>query len=188
MKHALIALRLATPTTADCRTAANLATGIAFQREDGRSGLATTDGKNLRIDYSTTNDAWNDNRISRLGVHDLAASCLSDTLPTVGGGSPDYAWSRSTCLSELGPGKRVTAKVTQKRSEVIGTEFTPSAKVTAYQASNNFLEPVEAAYSDGTTQRYLPVPEIGLGLETRTRGIEGQPAQRRGLTALKPAS
>lgn len=200
MKYAaLLLLLLATPAAADCVTASDLATGILFTREDGRSGYAITKGRDIRIVYSAMNDDWTDTRLARMGVYDLSANFHFDPLPMVGGGYPHYDWTYASRLPTPTPGKSLKTKVTQKRSEDIGTEVTPPPVVSTYQATYTFLEattatlsdcaytivPIEAAYSDGTTQRYLYFPDLGLGVETRTRGLERQNGERRGLIELK---
>ena len=198
MKHLALALLLATPAAAECVTGADLATGITFKREDGRSGLAQTEGKNIRIDYSANPDKWNDKRLSRFGVFDLSANVHFDPEIVVGGGYPHYEWSYAGRPPEPIPGRSFKSKVIQKRSEDIGTEFPPPPVITTDQATYTFLDattatlsgcdysivPVEAAYSDGTTQRYLYFPDLGLGLETRTRGLDRADGERRGLIVL----
>ena len=63
MKYALLALLLTAPAAATaCVTAADLATGVLFTREDGRSGLAITKGRDIRVVYSAMNDDWTDTR------------------------------------------------------------------------------------------------------------------------------
>jgi hypothetical protein len=199
MKHALIALLLASPAAATaCVTANDLATGVIFTREDGRSGFAITEGRDIRIVYSAMNDDWTDTRLSRMGVYDRWAEFHFDPLPTVGGGYPQYEWTYARRLPTPTPGKSFKTRVTQTRSEDIGTRVTPPPVSTKYEATYTFLEarqatlsdcpytvvPVEAAYSDGTTQRYLYFPDLGFGLETRTRGLERPDAERRGLIEL----
>ena len=198
MKFALLALALASPAAADCVTAADLATGITFKREDGRHGLAKTDGRNIRINYSTNPDDWTDTRTSRFGVYDLGANFHFDPMEVVGGGYPHFDWTFSGRPPEPTPGAAFKSKVTQKRSEDIGTEFVPPPVISTYQATYTFLDaqqatlsgcpytivPIEAAFSDGTTQRFLYFPDLALGLETRTRGLERANGERRGLVAL----
>lgn len=199
MKYALLALLLTAPAAATaCVTAADLATGVLFTREDGRSGLAITKGRDIRVVYSAMNDDWTDTRLARMGVYDLWANFHFDPLSTVGGGYPHYDWTYARRLPTPTPGKSFKTRVTQQRSEDIGTEFTPPPVTTKYEATYTFLDakqatlsgcsytivPVEAAYSDGTTQRFLYFPDLGFGLETRTRGLERADGERRGLIEL----
>jgi len=200
MKHALVALIFATPAAADCVTAANLATGITFTREDGRAGLVTGDGKVVRIDYSTMPDDWTDKRVTRMGIYELEANFHYDPLPVVGGGYPYYTWTyQSRGIAPI-PGHSFRAHIAQRREEDIGTETTPPPEISAYDVTYRFLEakevalsgcpytiiPVEADYPGGVMQRWVYFPDLGFGLETVPRRVEGCVLARNGLKSLTP--
>ncbi len=188
MKYAALTLLLATPAAADCLTSANLATDTAFQRKDRRPGPAKAEGQNLRIHHSINADDRTDTRMTKMGIHDLWANFHFDPVPVVGGGYPHREWTGSARLAEPTPGKRMTAKTIHKRSADIGAEF---ATVTTHQANysgwTHKIIALKAAYSDGTTQRHLTFPDLGMGLETRTRGFERQNGERRGPADLRKA-
>ena len=200
MKYVLVALIAATPAVADCVTAANLSTGIAFAREDGRSGLVVGDGETVQIDYSTMKDDWVDRRVTRMGIYELEASLHYDALPTVGGGYPHYRWTYESRGIAPVPGKSFRARITQRREEDIGTQNEPPPDLSAYDVTYRFLDakqvtlsdcrytiiPVEADYAGGVTQRWVYFPDLGFGLETLPRPMENNEPARNGLTSLTP--
>ena len=200
---ACILVLLAPAAQARCVTAADLALGVAFTRADHRAGMVVSAGDALTIDYATSHtSAWTDARSSLMGVFDLAADFHFNDAPTVGGGSPRFVWTFRKHPPVPTPGTAFTTTVRQVRSEDIGTQFPKPDDVVSYTATYTFLDakavtisgcpytviPVEAAFAPiNATQRWLYFPDLGFGIETRTRGFDHETPHNNGITALEPA-
>lgn len=186
-----VALLAAQPAAARCVTAADLDSGIAFQREDGRTGLAVRDGKFVRIDYATGADAWLDQRVMAHGLYEVQADFHFNALPTVGGGSPHFTWTYAGRIPLPKPGKTWTTSVSERRHEDIGTERTPPDQQRQDEVTFSFLDAMQVTLSGcpytvvpvetAAGQRWLYFSDLGFAIETR-RAEEGQ----RGLLSFTP--
>ena len=208
MKPYLIALALlALPglAAADCVTRDDLATGVTFKRQDGRSGLVKADGKTIVIDYAVNSQtAWHDWRRTSYGVYDLAWGWTPTDEYYVGGGpggSYDYKFAKKPPLPE--PGKAWKSAVRVTESQDIGIESGPIITKYSHGVTYSFQDtkevklsgctytvmPVEATFTGSGahySRRWIYFPDLGFGLETRQTDHTTGEDRKLGLTALTP--
>ena len=190
---------------ARCVTAADLASGIAFKRQDGRSGLAQADGKGVTVDYATNaTGAWQDLRQTDRGIYEASWAWTPTEEYYVGGG-PGGGWQYGLQGEppEPAPGESWTTSIRVRESHYDGTESGgPVLKYTlkavySYQAVKEAklsgctyrILPVEATFTGKNThftRRWIYFPDLGFGLETRVTDHQGGDDRKLGLTALTP--
>lgn len=202
---ALFVLSLPTLSAADCVTADDLATGISFTRQDGRSGLVQSDGKTIVVDYAVNSQtAWHDWRRTVYGVYDIGWGWTPTDDYYVGGGpggSYDYKFARKPPVPEANDGWTTTVRVTETQDN--GTEFGPEKSRYSYDVSYSFQEPkqvklsgcpytvlpVEATFTGSHghySRRWVYFPDLGFGLETRQTDHRTGETRTLGLTAMTP--
>lgn len=190
--------------SARCVTADDLAQGITFKREDGRTGLIQAKDGALVVNYATNpKGAWQDLRVTERGIYEISRASTPTEDYIVGGGPGGYfTYKRSGTPPEPMPGKIWKTKVSQKLATDDGTEFGSKVARSSYQATYSFLpvteaklsgctyriQPVEVQYKASNTdnmQRFIYFPDLGFGLETRTVNHKNGEDVQLGLTALK---
>jgi hypothetical protein len=196
---ALAAPALVRPAHAAC-VRPDLAKGIVFKRQDGSRGLARREGDGtVVIDYVTNRGEWLDRRRVKNGVFEVARIVQESELPIVGASAPDYAWTYSPKIIQPKDGATWNGKIREVMEVTISDERgTVEREKTRWDASYRCFEPrevnlsgcsyqaltVEAVWSGakGTiSQRWVYLPELGLGLETKRNG------KGNGIVALTPA-
>lgn len=204
MRALLILLLTASPAAADCVTAADLASGIAFKRQDGRSGWAQADGAVVNIDYaSDPRNDWGDSRKARLGIYESLWSWYPSDEAVMGQGpgagyvyklagqppalTPGMAWASRVKMTETTDNG--SEKGRESLSYTLRVSYTSLAVKTAKLSGCTYdVVPVEAHFTgDHTdlTRRWVYFPDLGFGLETRvTNHLTGED-RKLGLTALR---
>jgi len=183
---ALVLLALPSLAAARCVTADDLATGITFKRQDGRSGTVVADGRNLEVSYAANSKtAWQDDRRTTMGIYELTWAWTPTDEYYVGGG-PGGSYSYKFASKPPVPETRKSwkTKVNVIESQDIGIESGPIRTRYSYDVTYSFQEtaqaklsgctytilPVEATFigkSDHFTRRWIFFPDLGFGLETR---------------------
>lgn len=202
--RALALLLLTASPAAACVTAADLADGIAFKRQDGRSGWAQADGAGVSIDYASDPDNdWSDYRKTRLGIYESLWS-WSPSDEAVMGQGPGAGYSYKLAGKPPAPAAGMAwaskVKVTettddgsengqQSQSYTLKVSYTAQAAKTVRLSGCSYtILPIEAHFTgDHTdlTRRWVYFPDLGFGLETRvTNHLTGED-RKLGLTALK---
>ena len=112
-----------------------------------------------------------------MGVCDLWASFHFDPLQVVGGGYPHFEWTFAGRPPEPSPGRAFTSKISQKRSEDIGTDFVPPPVISTYSV-------IPRKHGPGVTRSDLLVvnkPDLAGGHhEMLSRPITSLPQQSAG--------
>ncbi len=208
MKTKVIAVLLALlPGLAEarCVTAEDLATGIAFKRQDGRTGLAVAQDGGVLVDYATNpKGAWQDLRKTDRGIYEATWAWTPTEEYYVGGGPGggwQYAIQGKPPEPEAGATWKTTVRVTESHYD--GTESGGPVLKYLLKAVYSFqdvkeaklsgctyrIQPVEATFTGKNThftRRWIYFPDLGLGLETRVTDHAGGEDRQLGLTALKP--
>lgn len=201
----LLCLGLALPAHAECVTADSLARGVAFKREDGRTGLIRAEGKAFTIDYaSNSKGPWLDQRISRLGIYDTEWHSNPTEDYIVGGGpGGDFTFKFAGKPPEPKADTSWSTTVSERKSLEAGLQSGPEITRTAYKVIYSFqgtktaklsgctytIQPVEAHFTNkdtDLTRRFIYFPDLGFGLETRVIDRKGKASRKVGLTALTP--
>lgn len=190
---------------ADCVTAADLATGVLFKRQDGRAELASGAGAEVAINYAATSQtAWTDKRTTQRGLYEQSWVWTPTDDYYVGGGpgaSYDYRLSGQPPLPVAG--QTWQARVSVKTHTDDGTENGARTQRSAMDVTYRFLAettaklsgctykimPVEAdftAKNTSFTKRWIYFPDLGFGLETRVSNHLTGEDRKLGLTALTP--
>jgi len=201
----MCALLLCLPTLAgaDCVTPDDLATGIAFKRQDGRTGLAKSDGTGVTIDYATSQTSdWTDLRKTDRGIYEKTWAYMpSDAMfvgPGPGGG---YAYSLQGKPPDPTAGTIWKTRVKVSASNDDGTESGGKTARYSLQATYSYqavkeaklsgctyrVQPVEATFTSPghhETRRWIYFPDLGFGLETRFTDHTTGEDRKLGLTAL----
>lgn len=208
MRAFLLTLTLATLpglASARCVKPEDLATGIAFKRQDGRTGLATASGKEVSIDYATNaKGAWTDRRKALRGIYETEWNSTPTEDYYVGGGPGGlftYRLAGKPPVPKAGATWATRIKVTLSVDN--GTEHGPEVTRSAVEATYSFqpvseaklsgctyrIQPVEAVFlgkDSHATHRWIYFPDLGFGLETRVTDHRTGEDRKLGLTALKP--
>lgn len=190
---------------ARCVTADDLATGIAFKRQDGRTGLATAEGKKVKIDYATNpQGAWQDLRITDRGIYEASWGWTPTEEYYVGGGPGGaYQYSIQGKPPEPAAGKSWETTIRVKESHYDGTESGGDVLRYSVKALYSYqpvkeaklsgctyrIQPVEATFTGKgvhQTRRWIYFPDLGFGLETRFTDHGTGEDRKLGLTALTP--
>jgi hypothetical protein len=189
----LVALLLALPlpgmARADCPTPGDLASGIAFARQDGHSGLvSSTDGQNFSIDYAVAKQGWKDQRVATFGIYETQAVIggsaparmifsYAGTPPTPEPGSTWETRIRSTAEWDDGSSDGLGGRVEAAR---VTYRFLPATEITLSGCAHAVI-PVEAELRGDTPmiRHFDYFPALGFGLET------GLGDTANGLTLLK---
>lgn len=194
----LLSCLLALPAAADCVTAADLAKGIAFTRQDGHKGRITSQGAALLVEYVIDRQAWTDARVTRLGIYEQHfALWLSDDV-IVGGDPPEFDWVFSPpppaprpgmswltniwqTETDIGYGSQMVKIISHKNSGIEASFRYKSLSTAKLSGCTYRVQPVEATFkglNSSFTRRWIYFPDIGFGLETRRDGVKN------GLIAL----
>ena len=202
---ALLLLTLPNLAQARCVTADDLATGIAFKRQDGRSGLALAKGKTVDINYNANpTTAWRDKRVTDRGIYELTRGSYPSDEEIVGagpGGYFEYRLSGKPPVPKAGSSWKTT--VTTKTTSDAGTEAGPQVQRGKMTATYSFqavteatlsgctyrIQPVEATFlaeNTHTTKRWIYFPDLGFGLETRVTVHNTGEDRKLGLTSFRP--
>jgi len=200
---ALILLTLPTLATADCVTPEDLVTGIAFKRQDGRSGTAIAEGKAVLIDYAVASKtAWHDQRRTTIGIYDLDWSWTPTDEYYVGGGpGGSYTYRFAGRPPVPTPGTSWKTTVSVKESQDIGIRSGPVVTRYSYDVTYSFqdtaeaklsgctytIQPVEATFTGQNghySRRWIYFPDLRFGLETRQIDHRSGQDRKLGLTAL----
>jgi hypothetical protein len=195
---ALAAPALIRPVRAAC-SPVDLGAGVAFTRKDGSKGLARTEGDAVRIDYVTNRGAWTDIRRAKNGVFEVSRTVEESEEPMVGASAPSYSWTYSPKIIVPTNGANWSGRVKETVEVTISdANATVERRRTRWNAIYRCFEPREVSLSDctyqaltveavfsgdngGYSQRWVYLPELGLGLETRRDDVSN------GLFALTPA-
>jgi len=211
MKHLVLCLAClaATDAAAACVTAADLATGVTFTREDGRQGLISREGKRFAIDYAVnSNTAWQDKRQSWLGIYDAEwLSVPTDSYQAEGGPGGSYSFRFASKPPMPTPGTTWDTTVTERGAQAVRFKLGPVAisqrDRSSYAVNYRFMAetaakisgctyrvlPVEAIFKNQTTdltRRFIYFPDLGFGLETQVADRNGTSSRALGLTSLTP--
>lgn len=208
MKTKLLALFLAlAPGLAEarCVVAADLAKGITFKRQDGRTGLAIAKSGGITVDYATNpKGAWQDLRKTDRGIYEKTWAWTPTEEYYVGGG-PGGGWEYNAFGKppEPMPGGSWKTTVKVKEHHYDGTESGGPVLKYSLKAVYSFqevkeaklsgctyrIQPVEATFTGKNThvtRRWIYFPDLGFGLETRVTDHSGGEDRKLGLTALQP--
>lgn len=196
----LLSALFALPAAADCLNKDNLATGIAFIRQDGSTGNVIAKGKDVLVEYVTNRNGWYDSRTTKAGIFETHFTFwLSDAL-LVGSVPPVYDWRFKSALPELAPGMQWETRIRQietnvgygtemvemvsKRGSDIDAQFVVKPEAEAKLSGCSYrIWPVEASFlgkAGKATRRWIYFPDLGFGLETVRDTVKN------GLTALTP--
>jgi len=201
----LLLLALPGSAAARCVTAQDLATGITFKRQDGRSGTAVADGPTIKVNYAAgSKTAWEDDRQTRMGIYELTWSWTPTDEYYVGGGpGGDFSYKLSGKPPLPKPGTSWKTRISVLQTQDIGIESGPIKTRYSYDVIYSFQDtaqaklsgcsytilPVEATFTgSGThfTRRWIYFPDLGFGLETRMTDHTTGQDRKLGLTALQP--
>ncbi len=205
--HLLCLALLALPGLANarCVTADDLATGITFKRNDGRPGIAISEGGGVFIDYASpaTTD-WQDQRSTDRGIYEKNwAWTPSDEMVVGLGPGGGYRFTIKGKPPEPTAGNTWKTSIKVRASFPDGTESGGQVLTYTVQAIYSFqaikeaklsgctyrIQPVEATFTGKTlhqTRRWIYFPDLGFGLETRFTDHSSGEDRQLGLTALKP--
>jgi hypothetical protein len=185
----LLALALPGMARAECPTKGDLAAGIAFARQDGRSGLvASSDGQTFSIDYAAAEKGWKDQRVATFGIYETQA--------VIGGSAPArmiFTYTGTPPMPE--PGSTWETRISSTAEWDDGSKDGIGGKAEAARVTYRFLPATEITLS-GCALAVIPVeaelrgdtpmirhfnyfPALGFGLET------GLGDTANGLTSLK---
>lgn len=195
----------AAPAGARCVTADDLATGVSFKRQDGRSGLAKQKGGEVDINYATApKSEWEDHRRGEFGIYENYWFSYPSEELVIGqgpGGTFDYKLQGKPPVPVAGQSWASQVAVTVSTNN--GSENGDSEQKFTLDVTYRFLEtkqvklsgctytilPVEATFTgEGAdfTRRWLYFPDLGFGLETRLTDRNTNVDDKMGLTALTP--
>lgn len=177
-----------------------LSKGIVFKRQDGSRGLARREGDGtVVIDYVTNRGEWLDRRRVKNGVFEISRVVEESEEPIVGNSAPEYTWTYGRKLATPEDGMTWEGTVKELVEVTISDEHaTVDRRRTRWKASYKCIEPREVNLSGCTfdaltveavwtgdngkiSQRWVYLPELGLGLETRRNG------KANGITDLRQA-
>ena len=190
---------------ARCVTAADLASGIAFTRQDGHTGLIKGDGDAVAIDYAANSKtAWTDQRSALMGIYETGWTWVPTDDYYVGGGpGGGYRFKLGGTPPLPAAGTTWTTRIKVQEAHDDGTESGGSVQRYTLKASYSYqpvkdatlsgcsykIMPVEATFTGSNTdltRRWIYFPDLGFGLETRvTNHLTGE-ERKLGLTALTP--
>jgi hypothetical protein len=176
----------------------DLTRGVAFSRKDGSKGIARREGDgSVYIDYVTNRGEWLDKRRVKNGVFEITRVVQESEELMVGSSAPDYTWTYSPKPKKPEDGMVWTGKVKELVEVTISDEHSTVQRTrTSWTASYRCFEPREVKLSGCThraltveatfkgergsySQRWVYLPDLGLGLETKRDGTGN------GITALQ---
>lgn len=194
---------LTSPAGARCVGPGDLASGVAFTREDGRTGLAVARDGGVFLNYDARSPVWTDQRQTILGLFERDIRWFPQDEPTMGGAEAHRVRHFQPALPrQVLPGLHVAGEVWEKVTTETQTDLGTLTDRYTYQADWQALEPltvtiggcayavipVEATWTSTDPgaarfafQRWLYFTDLGFAIETKTS--QG----RFGLTALAPA-
>lgn len=193
----LVMVALGQGAAARCVGPGDLATGVTFTREDGRTGRLLRAGDAVKVDYDIRSDTWVDRRRVTGGVFETDTAWWPVDEVAVGEGVLERHRSFDPAPpAALEPGGSFTAEVRETALNYAPVENGPIRRGRVLAVRYAALEPqdvtlggcgyrvipLEATWTGegaaATFQRWLFFPDLGFAIETKTdRG-------RFGLTAL----